>query len=92
MPQIENIIFTVAGLEDYIYWQTQDRKTLNKINKLINDIIRNGHEGIGHPEPLKHDLSGQWSRTIDDKNRLTYMIHDDKRIEIFSCRGHYSDK
>ena len=89
---IENVSFTLDGLNDYIHWQTQDRKTLNKINKLINDIIRNGHEGIGHPEPLKGDLSGKWSRTIDEKNRLTYIIHDDEKIEIFNCKGHYGDK
>ena len=88
---IKNVIFTLEGLDDYIYWQTQDRKTLNKVNKLIKDIIRNGNEGIGHPEPLKGDLSGKWSRAIDDKNRLTYIIHDD-RIEILACRGHYGDK
>ena len=89
---IETVSFTLEGLNEYIYWQMQDRKTLNKINKLINDIIRNGHEGIGHPEPLKGDLSGKWSRTIDSKNRLTYIIHDDDKIEIFHCKGHYGDK
>ena len=89
---INNVSFTLEGLEDYIFWQTQDKKTLTKINKLIADIIRNGNTGIGHPEPLKHELAGKWSRTIDDKNRLTYTIHDDKRIEIFSCRSHHGDK
>ena len=92
MPIIDNVSFTLEGLEDYIHSQTQDRKTLAKINKLIADIIRNGNTGIGHPEPLKYDLSGKWSRTIDDKNRLTYTIHDDKTIEIFNCKGHYKDK
>jgi len=92
MPKIENIIFTVEGLEDYIFWQAEDKKTINKINKLIRDIIRNGHEGIGHPEPLKGDLSGKWSREIDKKNRLTYIIHDGNKVEIFNCKGHYSDK
>lgn len=87
----ENVSFTLEGLEDYIYWQTQDKRTLKKINQLIADIIRNGNTGTGHPEPLKNDLSGKWSRTIDEKNRLTYKIHDD-RIEIFSCKGHYDDK
>jgi len=92
MPIINNVSFTLEGLDDYIHWQMHDRKTLSKINKLISDIIRNGNTGIGHPEPLKHDLTGIWSRTIDEKNRLTYTIHDDMRIEIFNCRGHYKDK
>jgi toxin YoeB len=88
----ENVSFTLDGLADYFYWQKQDKRTLNKINKLINDVVRNGHKGIGHPEPLKGDLSGKWSRTIDEKNRFTYTIHDDGRVEIFNCKGHYSDK
>jgi len=88
----ETVSFTIEGLNDYIYWQTQDRKTMVKINKLIRDIVRHGHEGIGHPEPLKGDLSGKWSRAIDDKNRLTYRIHDDGMVEIFNCKGHYGDK
>jgi toxin YoeB len=88
----DNISFTLDGLNEYMEWQKQDRKTLDKINKLIKDIIRNGNTGIGHPEPLKHDMSGKWSRTIDDKNRLTYMIHEDGTIEIFNCKSHYKDK
>ena len=63
---IENVGFSIHGLNDYIYWQTQDRRTLNKVNKLITDIIRNGNIGIGHPEPLKEDLTGKWSREIDE--------------------------
>lgn len=89
---IDNVSFTLDGLDDYIYWQTQDKRTLIKINKLIADIIRNGNVGIGHPEPLKHDMTGKWSREIDEKNRLTYKIHDDGRVEIFNCKGHYKDK
>ena len=89
---IDNIGFSITGLNDYIYWQTQDKRTLNKINKLITDIIRNGNTGIGHPEPLKDDLSGKWSREIDEQNRLVYMIVDNNRVEIYQCRGHYSDK
>ena len=76
-----NKVFTKNGWEDYIYWQTQDKKTLKRINTLIEDISRNGHEGIGKPEPLKGNLSGYWSRRIDDKNRLVYKI-DDKNIYI----------
>ena len=89
---IDNVSFTLEGLDDYIHWQTQDKKTLAKVNKLIADIVRNGNEGIGHPEPLKYGLAGKWSRTIDEKNRITYKIHDDGRLEIFNCKGHYDDK
>lgn len=73
---------------DYIYWQTQDKKTLKCINNLIKDTERNPFEGIGKPEPLKGDLSGFWSRHIDDTNRFVYRINNDK-LEILSCRGHY---
>ena len=86
-----NKVLTKNGWEDYIYWQTQDKKTLKRINTLIEDISRNGNEGIGKPEPLKGNLSGYWSRRIDDKNRLVYRI-DDKNIYILACRYHYSDK
>lgn len=75
---------------DYIYWQTQDKKTLKRINNLIKDTERNPFEGIGKPEPLKGDLSGFWSRHIDDTNRFVYRICNDK-LEILSCRGHYED-
>ena len=75
---------------DYIYWQTQDKKTLKRINNLIKDTERNPFEGIGKPEPLKGDLSVFWSRRIDDTNRFVYRINNDK-LEILSCRGHYED-
>ena len=76
---------------DYLYWQTQDKKTLKRIIALIKDIERTGpFTGIGKPEPLKGDLSGFWSRRIDDVNRLVYRIRDDV-IEIISCKGHYDD-
>ena len=74
----------------YIYWQTQDKKTLKRINNLIKDTERNPFEGIGKPEPLKGNLSGFWSRHIDDTNRFVYRINNDK-LEILSCRGHYED-
>lgn len=74
--------------EDYLYWQTQDKKTLKRINQLLKDIDRNGYEGIGKPEPLKYELQGFWSRRIDDEHRLVYRINED-RIEIVSCRLHY---
>lgn len=77
--------------EDYLYWQEQDRKTLKRINKLIQDIDRNGHAGIGKAEPLKHEYQGCWSRRIDDVNRLIYRI-ENGRLEILQCRSHYDDK
>ena len=64
-----NKAFTDIGWEDYLYWQTEDRKTLRKINTLLKDIERNGNEGIGKPEPLTGDLSGFWSRRINQKHR-----------------------
>ncbi|MDO5095415.1 MAG: Txe/YoeB family addiction module toxin [Peptostreptococcaceae bacterium] len=76
--------------EDYEYWQTQDRKTLKRINLLIKDIERGNFDGIGKPEPLKGNLSGFWSRRIDETNRLVYRINKDT-LEIVSCRGHYDD-
>jgi toxin YoeB len=76
---------------DYLYWQTQDKKTLNRINSLIKDIDRNGYTGIGKPEPLKHELSGWWSREIDEKNRIVYRITNEY-FEIAQCGSHYRDK
>ncbi|MGL5450966.1 MAG: Txe/YoeB family addiction module toxin [Aeromonas sp.] len=73
---------------DYVYWQTQDKKTLKRINKLITDVKRSPFDGIGKPEPLKENLSGFWSRRIDDTNRLVYAV-DDRAITIISCRYHY---
>ena len=75
---------------DYLYWQTQDKKTLKKINALITDTMRNPFEGIGKPEPLKH-RQGYWSRRIDDKNRIVYKVVDDSLV-IAGVRGHYDDK
>ena len=76
---------------DYLYWQTQDKKTLKRINKLIQDIERNGYNGIGKPEPLKDDLSGFWSVRIDNKNRIVFRIRDSK-LEIWQCGSHYRDE
>jgi len=75
--------------EDYLYWQSQDRKTLKRINQLLQDIDRNGNTGIGRPEPLKGNFQGYWSRRIDEYNRLVYHIIDNK-IEILQCRSHYN--
>ena len=77
--------------EDYVYWQTQDKKTLKRINALLKDIDRNGYEGIGKPEPLTGNWSGYWSRRIDEKKRLVYRIVDET-IRIAQCRTHYGDK
>ena len=76
--------------EDYTYWQTQDKKTLKRINMMLKDIERGNFDGIGKPEPLKGDMSGFWSRRIDDVNRLVYRIRGDV-MEIVSCKGHYED-
>lgn len=84
------IVFTEQAWQDYLYWQSQDKKTLRRINQLLQDISRNGYAGMGKPEALKHDLSGYWSRRIDEVNRLVYRISDDV-IEIIQCRGHYKD-
>ena len=73
---------------DYLWWQGQDRKTLKRINALIQDIERGGYEGLGKPEPLSANLAGFWSRRIDEKNRLVYRITDGV-LEILSCKGHY---
>lgn len=86
---MNNISFTTKAWEEYCYWQTQDKKTLKKINLLLADIQRNNFEGIGKPEPLKENLSGYWSRRIDDTNRLVYRINNE-HIEIVQCKGHYN--
>lgn len=85
------INFTEIAWQDYIYWQGQDKKTIKRINQLIQDIDRNHNEGIGKPEALKGNLSGWWSRRVDDKNRLVYRIQNNI-IEIAQCKGHYDDK
>jgi len=85
---IEILAWTHEAWIDYVYWQGQDRKTLKRINKLITDTKRNPFDGIGKPEPLKENLSGFWSRRIDESNRLVYAI-DDNRLTIISCRYHY---
>jgi toxin YoeB len=77
--------------EDYLYWQTQDKKTVKKINGLIKDIDRHPFEGIGKPEPLKHDYTGYWSRRIDDFNRIVYRVKNGQ-LEIIQCGAHYRDK
>lgn len=74
--------------EDYLWWQSQDRKILMRINSLIEDIIRNGNQGMGKPEPLKYDFAGYWSRRITDEHRLAYKGTDDS-VRIAACWYHY---
>jgi len=85
------ITFSKYAWEDYVYWQTEDKKTLRKINALIKDIQRTPYEGIGKPEPLKFDLAGFWSRRIDLEHRLVYQV-DDSDILIYTCRFLYDKK
>ena len=84
------IQWDIDARNDYIYWQTQDRKTLKRINLLIKDISRSPFEGLGKPEPLKGTLTGFWSRRIDEENRLVYVV-EEKVIILISCRGHYEN-
>ena len=76
-------------MEDYVYWQTEDKKALKKINALIKDIQRTPHEGIGKPEPLRFDQTRYWSRRITLEHRLVYHVDDQNNIFIASCKGHY---
>ena len=84
-------IWSDEAWADYLYWQTQDKKTIRRINKLIQDIERNGYNGMGKPEPLKGDLSGYWSVRIDDVNRIIFRIVNGE-LEIWQCGSHYRDK
>ena len=83
-----NKVFSDVAWEQYLAWEIEDKKILKKINELIRDIDRNGNHGIGKPEPLKHEVSGCWSRRITDEHRLIYSI-DEENIYIASCGGHY---
>ena len=82
------ITFSQNAWEDYISWQSEDKRILKKINGLIKEIQRNPYEGIGKPEPLKYDLSGLWSRRIDRDHRLVYQVIKNE-LFIYSCRYHY---
>jgi len=84
----KQLSFTKAAFDDYLYWQGQDKKTLKRINKLIQDTMRDPFAGIGKPEPLKENLSGFWSRRIDCEHRLVYAV-DDNQLTIIACRYHY---
>jgi len=82
------LAFDPNGWEDYVYWQTQDRKTLKRINQLIADVVGDPFTGIGKPEALKHILTGAWSRRLDETNRLVYFVTDEY-IVILQAREHY---
>jgi toxin YoeB len=84
-----NITFTETAWKEYLEWQKIDKKVLKKINDILEDISRNGHQGIGKPEALKHELAGLWSRRITLEHRIIYSIKDEV-ISIISCRGHYN--
>ncbi len=84
-------IWTDASCEEFEYWMDQDERILTKILQLIKDIDRNGYSGIGHPEPLKGNFAGYWSRRIVEKNRLIYKI-EGGNILIIQCGSHYGDK
>ena len=84
----ERQVWTAAAWDDYLYWQTQDRKTLKRINALIRDAMRNPFTGIGKPEPLRENLSGFWSRRIDEQHRLVYAVENED-LAIVACRYHY---
>ncbi len=85
------IIWDDRAWEEYLYWQSQDKKTLKKINKLIGDIEKNGYQSTGKPEPLSGDFSGYWSIRIDKENRIVFRIYNGC-LEIMMCGSHYRDK
>ena len=82
-------LWTDAAWEDYVWWQSQDRRTLKRINQLIKDIERDPFSGLGKPDTLRFELSGKWTRRIDDRNRLIYRIEGDM-IFFYSCKDHYA--
>jgi toxin YoeB len=82
------LVWAAQAWDDYLWWQTEDRKVLKRVNDLVKDIRRHGNEGIGKPEPLKHGFQGYWSRRITDEHRLVYKIEDDE-IRFAACRHHY---
>ncbi len=83
-----SISFSPEGWEDYLYWQTQDKKIAKKVNQLLKHCQRDPFLGIGKPEPLKNELSGAWSRRITEEHRLVYLVTNEE-IRVFGCRYHY---
>lgn len=88
---MSKITFAEDAWDEYLYWQSQDKKTLKRINQLLKSIQRNPYTGEGKPEPLKGDLKGKWSRRINEKDRLVYEITEES-IKVIQCKGHYTDK
>lgn len=88
--QVKRLQWDFDAWNEYLYWQTQDKKILKRINQLLQDIRRNPFEGIGKPEPLRGNLTGFWSRRIDSEHRLVYAV-EEETVLIFSCRGHYDN-
>lgn len=82
------LVWQTHAWEDYIYWQANDKKTLQRINDLIKDCLRSPFKGIGKPEPLRGNLAGLWSRRITDEHRLVYTVKDN-RLHVLQCRFHY---
>lgn len=82
------LVFTPHGWDDYTYWATADRQTTKRINRLIDDALRNPTRGIGKPEPLKHVLAGAWSRRISEEHRLVYLV-DGEDLVVVQARFHY---
>ncbi|MBP5640691.1 MAG: Txe/YoeB family addiction module toxin [Victivallales bacterium] len=87
---MNRILFTPSAWEDYVYWQKQDKKTLKRINMLIQSMLRTPFEGEGKPEELSGNLSGKWSRRIDAQNRIVYVYENDT-VTILQCRTHYDE-
>lgn len=85
---MRRLSWDIDAWNDYVSWQTEDKKTLKRINVLLKDICRNPFEGIGKPEPLRGNLSGFWSRRIDEENRIVYVV-EDEYINIIECKNHY---
>lgn len=88
---MSKITFAEDAWEEYLYWQSQDKKTLKKINSLLKSIQREPFTGEGKPEPLKNNSDGEWSRRINEKDRLVYTVNNDD-IVIIQCKGHYNDR
>lgn len=82
------LVWDENAWEDYLWWQTQDRATLRRINLLVQDVLRHGNDGIGKPEPLRHDFAGYWSRRVTGEHRLVYKVTAEE-LRIAACRYHY---
>ena len=86
---MRKLIFAERAWKEYVYWQENDKKTLKRINILLKDIARNGNDGVGKPENLRHREG--WSRRIDDVNRIVYVLRGSDSVEILQCKGHYDE-